>query len=568
MSQSLPTSPPSQPPAHPDSTGLTVPAATPGDWFTRTRELALTLTGWPSVTGTPGEQQFPLQLRNLLRSWPAFQSEPERVWTAPAGTSANLYALVRGQQPDTVILSGHFDTVGTDAYGPHAPHAFTPHALRDALLRHLDRPDLSGPERQARQDLLSGEFLPGRGLLDMKAGLAAGLAVLERYAALAPADRPVNLLLIASPDEEQRSRGARQAAADLPALTRQRGLRVRLGINLDATNDAGDGRDGQAVYLGTTGKVPVTALILGRATHASYPFDGTSAALIAAELVSRIETNPDLTDTAHAEHSPPPACLELRDGRAGYDVTTPAHVWCAFNVLTYRRSAAEVTAQILHEARGAARTALTRQAQHAARWDGTSRAAPEAAVLCFAELRTQAERQVGEARVQALLSAPDRTDDPLAESRERTLALAQAAGLSGPAVIVGLGAVHYPATHVDADLGRQVTDTLKTFTEQTGVPVRVRHHFQGISDMSFLGHRPSEADRAATRDLTPTPGDQPDRADTLSFPTVNAGPWGRDYHQQFERIHQPYSFGTLPELVWRLALMPALVTPQGPDRPD
>ena len=74
--------------------------------------------------------------------------------------------------------------------------------------------------------------------------------------------------------------------------------------------------------------------------------------------------------------------------------------------------------------------------------------------------------------------------------------------------------------------------------------------------------------RAATRDLTPTPGDQPDRADTLSFPTVNAGPWGRDYHQQFERIYQPYSFGTLPELVWRLALMPALVTPQGPGRPD
>jgi arginine utilization protein RocB len=36
-------------------------------------------------------------------------------------------------------------------------------------------------------------------------------------------------------------------------------------------------------------------------------------------------------------------------------------------------------------------------------------------------------------------------------------------------------------------------------------------------------------------------------------PVINVGPWGRDYHQRLERIYMPYSFGVMPELVWRIA---------------
>ena len=33
---------------------------------------------------------------------------------------------------------------------------------------------------------------------------------------------------------------------------------------------------------------------------------------------------------------------------------------------------------------------------------------------------------------------------------------------------------------------------------------------------------------------------------------INIGPWGRDYHQRTERVHEPYSFGVVPELLWRV----------------
>jgi arginine utilization protein RocB len=39
----------------------------------------------------------------------------------------------------------------------------------------------------------------------------------------------------------------------------------------------------------------------------------------------------------------------------------------------------------------------------------------------------------------------------------------------------------------------------------------------------------------------------------LRIPAVNIGPWGRDYHQRTERLHAPYAFEVLPELLWRVA---------------
>ena len=39
-------------------------------------------------------------------------------------------------------------------------------------------------------------------------------------------------------------------------------------------------------------------------------------------------------------------------------------------------------------------------------------------------------------------------------------------------------------------------------------------------------------------------------APPAGLPCINLGPWGRDYHQWLERVHMPYSFGVLPELVW------------------
>jgi arginine utilization protein RocB len=215
------------------------------------RKLALDLVARASVTGSAGEAEFGPWLAEYLRSHVGFGQKPE-VWTYPVapGDARHVVALlVRGKGARTVVLTGHYDTVTVEDYGDLAPFAGQPEELRTALLTRL-RAAQDPAGRRAREDLESGRFLPGRGLLDMKGGLAAGLAAMTAISAKPFAG---NLLFLAVPDEENASAGARAAAAALPALAAGRGLEVVAAINLDAIADDGDGSAGRMLALGTVG---------------------------------------------------------------------------------------------------------------------------------------------------------------------------------------------------------------------------------------------------------------------------------------------------------------------------
>src|SRR5215213_7720954 len=129
---------------------------------------ALELTARASVNGTPDEASFARWLARRLADTPGFT----RVWTIPVpgdpSGRAAVAALAPGQGARTVLLTGHFDTVHVEDYGDLAPLAFRPYQLRAALLEHLAAQPTEPAAALALADLRSGEFLPGRGLLDMK----------------------------------------------------------------------------------------------------------------------------------------------------------------------------------------------------------------------------------------------------------------------------------------------------------------------------------------------------------------------------------------------------------------
>ncbi|MFC6592651.1 M20/M25/M40 family metallo-hydrolase [Deinococcus lacus] len=285
-------------------------------WYEPTSEWLLRLVGWPSVTGSPGERDFAQQLEAALRRWPYFAQHPEAVWRVPAlgGGPESLLVWVPGTGTQAVLLAGHFDTVGLGSYGPYQGQALDPAALRERLLASPELP------AQARQDLQSGVFWPGRGMLDMKAGLAAALSVLERWV---QQPRQGHLLLAFSPDEEELSRGIRTARRELARLTAPQGggLDLVAALNLDATSDQGDGQAGRAVYLGTVGKVMPCVYMVGRPTHAGYPFEGLSAHLLAASVLRRLENRAELADAAHGEAAPPPPAWKA--GISARPMTSP-----------------------------------------------------------------------------------------------------------------------------------------------------------------------------------------------------------------------------------------------------
>lgn len=527
------------------------------------RDLTIELVRAASVTNTAGESAFPDTLVDILRRLPYFQANPGDLWTQviendPHGRR-NVYALVRGEGAGTVVLTGHYDVVSVANYGPHADVAFDPDALLPRLIEDLRVNARSDAEHRALADLESGEFLPGRGMLDMKSGLAAGMVALADFAA--QETRTGNLLFLAVPDEEVSSHGARWAAPQLPALAAREGLDLRLVLNLDATGDNGDGSAGQAVYVGTVGKLLVSAFVVGVDTHAGYALDGVNVNFLASELTRAFEFNPDLTDRSAGVTGTPPTLLKQQDLKTYYDVTTPARAWLCVNALTHGLDAGTVLERFTDVAREAMNGALDTLRSRAERLGETASAAHGATplVLTYAELLEHARNNTPD--FDDAFTAFDAGLDPHLDyptrSAQLTSWLWDAAGLLGPAAVLGFASLHYPNTTLDtakpteAHALELVRATLREKGATLGVSVTERPIFTGISDMSWFGF----ADPA---DIAVVNGNTPARAAHIhappaGLPCINLGPWGRDYHQWLERVHVPYSFGALPQLVGALA---------------
>jgi len=350
---------------------------------------------------------------------------------------------------------GHYDVVSTETYGRLEQLALEPEELRRALVDELIR-SARGPEEElALQDLRDGGFLPGRGMLDMKTGLAAGLAVLVRCAEGGEG----SVLLVATPDEEAMSRGARAAVGQLAAVAERTGIEFVAAINLDAEADKGDGSRGRAIFLGSVGKMLPAVFLVGRPAHAGTPTDGVNAAYLAATLVADLELS--AIEAAHdGQPLAPPTCLCLRDLKLGYDVTLPSTSFVAFNVPFTARSPAEVFNAFVERVEAALGRGLRVLVDRAGSpLAGMQHGSPEVPVLKFAEVA-------------------DRDADALSATVQSVV----------------------------------------------------------------LANTP-DADRV-TWDVA--------AAERLGVPVINIGPWGRDYHQRLERVHEAYSFETVPELVYRV----------------
>jgi arginine utilization protein RocB len=436
--------------------------------------------------------------------------------------------------------------------------------LRAALLADLRSRPLTAAEARALEDLDSGDFVPGRGMLDMKSGVAAGIAVLERFAEMP--DRQGNLVLFATPDEERNSRGMRSLRDALPALMKHWNLDLVGGINLDSTSDQGDGADGRAIHYGTIGKLLPFAFVIGQSSHASYPFEGVSAHRIAAEIMLALEANPALSDIGNGEVSPPPICLEAKDLRGGYEVTTPDRVWLAFNWLFHSRSASDLQRDfdaVVTKAMERALADFDAKSRAFARLAGTDAGTPDIAgrVIPFSVLRTQAFHLPGVAeRYRALEAELEANDNPLDVTRRLVAMLAGEARLTGPAIVTGFSSLHYPHSHLDEtrpldrDFAAAIDRARRTIEARHRTSFRRREYFTGISDMSFFGARGDKSAGSVVADNTPANlwVDRPP-ADALEYPVVNIGPWGREFHQRLERLYTPYAFDIFPNFVLEIA---------------
>lgn len=157
----------------------------------------------------------------------------------------SLWAEIRGERPETILLSGHLDTV----------------------------PIAAGWENPPLQPQIRNDRLYGLGATDMKGGLALLLEVF-RQAALRP-KLPYTLRLLLSADEEDQYRGA-------AALARN-GLTENAIFALVAEATAGK------VGIGERGEFWLRVFFHGQEAHGSTPEQGVNAILACSRFLCLLE---------------------------------------------------------------------------------------------------------------------------------------------------------------------------------------------------------------------------------------------------------------------------------------
>ena len=502
----------------------------------RVRALAEALIAIPSISPDPrGERAC---ADRLARELPA-QAASGR-WFTTDGRPV-VWSLVQGRSSRTLLLLGHYDTVGVAEYATFGAAegeavAFRPETLRRVLLDARNGPTSEAALR-AEADLeeerrTPGTWMFGRGALDMKSGLAAGLAAFTSLASRAD-ELPGSVLFLACPDEEHESSGMRAALPELVRLRATHELELLGGLNLDFASEP-------AAYAGVVGKRLIGLWVLGEPTHVSESFRGADASQLAAAIVTRVTLGTDLIEQWGDLTGHPPVVLRLRDLKEGYNVQTAREAVIELNLMTLARPL-EPTLETVRSAVHAAIADFERARR--ARGGTAGNAATEPVVLLYPELLERAgltsdDDPLGDAR--------EPSADTRAATLERVRRLARVARLHGPAVVITLLPPFYP--HAAPGEGPLCVAARRTLA-RAGLPVLP--FYPHISDASYLAWR-DEPESVLARAM-PALGREYElplgASASLDLDVVNLGPWGRDAHGAFERVHAPYAFERLPRLL-------------------
>lgn len=525
--------------------------------------LLLDLVKVPSVSLTQGEVEVAERIEESLRALPYFRQNPRDLRFIPIPGDAigrkSVMALVRAEPAtrQTVVVIGHADVVGPEPYGALADLAFDPVALT-ARLEREPLPDA------AREDLASGRFLFGRGIGDMKAGVAIGMGMVAERSA-DPSAMGANLLYLALVDEEISSAGMRAAVPVLAEL--QDELDYVACLNTEPSDPGFSQGRTHCFSLGSAGKHNLFFLFAGRASHSTAYFEGFNATLPAAHLAVLLEGNAALTDRSPRDTFCPMTCLKLKDLRNTYSGTLPETAAAYFNLNPVRRMPGEIldvlgklACEALDRSLLQVQEAYLRYGESIGQWP--ARGEWHGKVLPFSDLAEAASRSVGtgfESLMKDFVSGLPRG----MEEQDRCIAVAEQtlrlSCLQGPLVVYGFLPPYYPQrvttgrTKAEKDLLEAVDWAVGEGRERHGATIELNDYFGGVSDLSFFGCQGTREDMDALSGNLPGWGTvfpfPTEDLFRLDVPVANIGPAGKDSHKKTERLEIAYSLEVIPRLL-------------------
>ena len=460
-------------------------------------DLMLELVSYPSISPSPAETELAEFIYNKLAELPYFQQHKDDLTYIPIPNDPfgrkGVFAIVRAQPETkrTLILTGHFDVVDTSAAGALADVAFRP----EEYTRKIGELKLPA---EAREDLESGKFLFGRGVMDMKTGIAIQMALLAKYSE-EPENLPVNIAFLAVGDEENNSAGMRAAISFL-AQMQDEGYDFIACMNSEGVIPKFPGDTNRYVDIGSVGKIMPMFYCVGRESHVGQYYAGLNANLLASAVIMELEGNPDWAEEWKDEVYPPPASLKLKDLRDIYSVTLPARAVVYFNHLTVTSTPDQVLEKMKSVARKAFVRAIEHMSQSAKRF--AEKADTPVPIPWQPKVVTvqQLEKEVSDnfdgnlqehiaAFIKGLPEDKDERDKSLLVVEE----LLRFYPDKSPMIIVGFLPPYYPHRTNKRETSRErglidvVSQIIAEAKAEFNETLVISEHFASISDLSYVG---------------------------------------------------------------------------------
>ncbi|MDO5714379.1 MAG: M20/M25/M40 family metallo-hydrolase [Tissierellia bacterium] len=464
----------------------------------------------------------------------------------------------KGNSKRTMVLLGHIDTVGVDDYLERGLSPFDPDLLEEELK------DISLP-KEVKEDLDSGEYLFGRGALDMKSGVAGHMAI-GKYFTEHLDELNGNLVLLAECDEEDGSRGVITALSQLVEWKEKYDLEFVGAINADYSTPYYPKDPNRYLYLGTIGKLLPTFYVTGSEAHVGQAFAGFDPNLLLAEITRMIDLNTDLSDTAQGETTIPPMSLRARDTKEGYTVQTALRAYGYYNFFTHGMSPEDVMEKMVYLAEDAFdKTIEYLNQQYKIHCEKTG--------FHHEELPWKRRVYSWEEYQQYLTKIhptfPEEIQnfgkelhkkDPQLDMRDFAIMVMEEAFTTydndkSPLVLVSFTSVYSQNIELTGEdpnekrLIESVRSGAETFNDAFG-PIEVKYFYPYISDSSFLYYPKDGKGMDALAKNMPSwevKYHHPlEEVKNISMPVVNIGTYGLDGHRWTERVHKRFTFEGIP----------------------
>ncbi len=528
----------------------------------------LELCGTPSVSETDGERVMADKIGKMFRRNPYFQAHPELICKheIPGDRFARSFvsAFLRGERksPRTVILLSHFDVVGVEEFGMQKELAFDPLAYTRFLKEH---PERSLP-REAAEDLESGDYLFGRGVMDMKFGIAAYLEILTQMTNELEHFEG-NLLFLSVPDEEANSAGMLAAVEHLSSFKKEQGLEYLCCLISEPHFPKYPGDRSNYLYTGTVGKLLPVFYCVGKETHACEPLSGLNPNRLTAKIIEKLDVNSEFSDVSCGIAAPPPVCLKQSDTKRAYSVQSPFAAYTYFNFMTLTSTPDAVMRRLVATAQDAFEEVITdlqKMAEKRFERTGESASVParESKVVTFRQLWQwcrEAEGSRFEKHMEAFIRSRG-TQEGCGDLREFSIEVVrevhQFCPYRDPMVIVFFAPPFYP--HSGAlpqgspigKLSRFISDIARNVYQEE---IKVEPYFPGLSDMSYLGlSKKLDMEELVQNFPVWDAGYHIPLKEIaeLQIPFLNFGPLGKDAHRFTERLCLSYSMEKAAPILW------------------